>query len=185
MAELSDYSGEFQADFKPQHLSKDAITQMWLAASFMYLKMDSHWFQLVAKRFGESVAWELSQEAWTKSAVAESKRCAEALNITGNDVATCFKVWQTAPGMAGICECDFEMKNRNHGIVTFKRCGPLEHFEKHNDEQRMKLVCHTLEKGYFEDYAHAINPRITVKSLLLPPRKSPKDIACQWELELE
>ncbi|MFA4835764.1 MAG: DUF6125 family protein [Dehalococcoidia bacterium] len=185
MAELSDYSGEFRADFRPQHLSKDAITRMWTAASFMYLKMDGLWFYNVAKRFGESVAWELSHEAWSKAAVAETKRCAAALNIKGDDVATFLKVLQTAPGMTGICDCDFELKNNNHGIVTFKRCPALEHFEKNCDEERIKLVCHGLELDIFADYAHVINPKMTATPLSLPPRKSPNDIACRWEFKLE
>jgi len=185
MVELKDYSGEFRADFKPQHLSKDALARMWTAASNMYLKMDGLWFYLVAKRFGEAVAWELSHEAWSKAAVDESKRCAAALNIKGDDVATCLKVFQTAPAWTGICECDFELKNRNHGIVTFKTCPALEHFEKNYGEERIKLVCHGMEVDYMSDYAHAFNPKITAKPLTLPPRKSPKDVACRWEFKLE
>ncbi|MFA4835767.1 MAG: DUF6125 family protein [Dehalococcoidia bacterium] len=185
MTELRDYSGEFRADFKPQHLSKDAITRMWTAASFMYLTMDKIWFSQMVERFGEEVAWEMSHKAWSKAAVAESKRCAEALNIRGNDVATCMKLFQVAPAWAGVCDLDCELINNNHGIVTVKRCPALDVFEKHHGEERIKLVCHKLELDFMADYAHFFNPEMKATPLSLPPRKSPNDVACRWEFKLE
>ncbi|MDD5093160.1 MAG: DUF6125 family protein [Dehalococcoidia bacterium] len=148
MAELNDYSGPFKADFKPQYLSKDALTRMWEAASFMYLKMDQIWFQQMVERFGEEFAWELSHKAWSKAAVAESKRCAEALNIRGTDVAACMKLFQVAPAWAGYLDFDCELINNNHGIVTVNRCPALDVFEKQNSEERIKLVCQKLELDF-------------------------------------
>ncbi|MDD5093159.1 MAG: DUF6125 family protein [Dehalococcoidia bacterium] len=187
MAELNDYSGPFKADFKPQDLSKDALTRMWTAASFMYLAMDKIWFDQMVKRFGEDFAWELSHKVWSKAAVAESKRCAEALNIRGNDVASCMKLVQVAPAWAGVCDLDFELINNNHCILTVKRCPALDVFEKHNREDRINLVCHKLELDFMADYAHFFNPEMLATPLSLPPRKnpSPYDSACRWEFKLE
>jgi hypothetical protein len=186
MEELKDYSEEFRPDLKLQDFSKDALVRMWGAAAKLYIGIDGLWYTLIKERFGEQTAMELEQEIWRRATPPEAKRAAEALNIQGNDVATCFKTWQVDPGGAGILDLEFDLKNKNHGILTVKHCASLDYFERHGySNEAIKWMCEIIDGKGFEDYAHVFNPKIEVAPLFLPPRKSRDKIACQWELKLE
>jgi hypothetical protein len=49
--------------------------------------------------------------------------------------------------------------------------------------ERIPWLCHFNEKKLIEKYF--INPKVKVTPLKLPPRKSPDEIACQWEYKIE
>ena len=66
--------------------------------------------------------------------------------------------------------------------MTVMKCRTLDYFEKAEPE-RIVPMCQHLEKPVIEKYM--INPKIKVTPLVLPPRKSPEDIACRWEFKLE
>ena len=186
MKELQDYSGSFRPDLKLQDLSKDALVRMWQAAAKLYIGIDGLWYTLVKERFGEKMAMDLEQEIWRRATPIEARRAAAALNIHGNDVAACFKTWQTDPGAAGNLDIEFELKNSNHGIFTVKRCSSLDYFERHHySEETIRWMCQDIDQKEFESFAHVFNPNIKVTPLLLPPRKSTDKIACQFEIELE
>ncbi|MDD5093162.1 MAG: hypothetical protein PHV74_02135 [Dehalococcoidia bacterium] len=99
-------------------------------------------------------------------------------------MAACLKFFQVAPGWAGFHDLDYELINKNHGVVTIKRCPALENFEKHYGEERIELVCHQLEADYMNDYTHFFNAKMKATPVLLPPRQTPRDIACRWEFKL-
>jgi hypothetical protein len=48
---------------------------------------------------------------------------------------------------------------------------------------RIKPMCEVLEPAVIQKYL--INPKVKLKALKLPPRKSKDEIACQWEITLE
>lgn len=81
-------------------------------------------------------------------------------------------------------ELDLVLKNKNHGIMTVKRCLSLDYFERHNDTGLRELGCEILDKEIIPEYARLVNPDIRTTCLKLPPRKSKEDIACQWEFTL-
>ena len=186
MKELKDYSGEFRPDLKPQDFSKDALVRMWEAAAKLYIQMDGFWHDLIRERYGEQTALELSREVWRRATPTEASRAAEAMNIHGKDVATLFKTWQVDPGAAGIWDADWTLKNKNHGIMTVKRCAPLEYYERHHyDNEKIKWFCDVIDREGFETYAKVFNPKIKIAALFVPPRKTTDKIACQWEFTLE
>ena len=113
----------------------------------------------------------------------EWHRCCQAMNIEGNDVATLFKVCQIDPGGEAISDMDFDLRNRNHGILTFTRCGPLEWCERHKDPRRQKQAC-DMDIEWFNTWAHFLNPKMEVTPVKLPPRESKDEVACIWEFKV-
>jgi len=64
------------------------------------------------------------------------------------------------------------------------RCPSLLALEREG-EGRERRICGQIEPELFRIRAHHINPQIKVTPLQLPPRRSPGEIACQWEYTLE
>lgn len=186
MEELKDYSGDFRPDLKLQDFSKDALVRMWLAAAKLYVGIDGLWNTIIKERFGKQTARELGEELWRRATPLEVQRVAASLNIHGHDVAACFKAWQTDPGGAGILDMEFDLKNKDHGIMTVRHCAALDYFERHGfDDEEIKWACQVVDGEGFANYAHEFNPKIKVTPLFLPPRKSTDKIACQFELRLQ
>jgi hypothetical protein len=114
----------------------------------------------------------------------------EALNIVGDDIPALFKYLQFGPAFSVIYvgpppdfkpRVQFELKNKNHGIMTVTRCNSLEYFERHNDTALQKLACEEIDLPAFKWIAKRFNPTIEVEPIKLPPRKGEDEVACQWE----
>jgi len=184
MRELKDYSGEFRSDISMHDFSKDTLVQAWIAAAKLYIGIDGIWNTVVRERYGDQVALDLDAEVWRRNTPLEVRRVREAMSISGDDVAALLKTYQCDPGVTGVAEIECELRNRNHGVLTFRRCLSLEYFERHGDEALQKFACE-LDVREIPNYAHLFNPNIKVKCLKLPPRKSRDEIACQWEFKIE
>ena len=73
------------------------------------------------------------------------------------------------------------------GAVTFTACPTLAYFERHGLDESIQCCCGVdgVEERCFKEYARIVNPKIRCKGLKYAPRKSPQDIACQWEFWTE
>jgi len=185
LAKLQDYSGEYKPDLKLTDFTQEALAKLLDAAGKLYLGADGMWTTVIRKRYGEEVALSCSKEVWETNWKHEVVRPCEAMNIKGNDVATAFKHLQIDPGFAVMFDCEFDLKNKNHGIYTVTRCNTLDYCERHNNTWLQKLACEELDEPLFKRHAAYFNPDIKVTALKLPPRKSKSDIACRWEYKLE
>ena len=185
MKELKDYSGEFSPDVKLEDFSKDALLRLFHATARQYLGIDGVWYSLIREKFGDQVARDLEFEVWSRATPMEISRTMGAMNIQGDDVATVFKAIQCAPGTVGIMDIECELKDKNHGILTVKRCSSLEYFERHGDIEGIKFACEVLDTTMYTVTASPVNPKIKATPLKRPPRKSKDEIACQWEFRLE
>lgn len=186
MEELKDYSGPLRPDLKMEDFSKEALVRLWQAAGKLYVGMDGLWYSLLRERYGEEKARELDAELWKREAPLEVRRHCEAMNITGKDVEAVLKFIQVDIGGGGIFpEFRCEMKDKNTGILTIKRCLGLEYYERKGEVELQKHACEVLDVEGFQQAAHLFNPKIKCTPLKLPPRKSKDEIACQWEFKLE
>ena len=186
MGNLRDYGGPFKPDLKMEDFSSEALVSLWRAAGKMYVGLDGIWYSLIRERYGEAVARELDAEVWKRETPFEVGRVRAALNIRGNDVASVLKFIQTDPGGGAIFpEFSCELKNEKVGILTIKRCLGLEYYERHGERELQRHACEVLDVEGFAEAAHLFNPKIKVTPLKLPPRKSPEEIACQWEFRME
>ncbi len=195
MAELKDYSGPFDPNLRLTDFSKEALTKLLISASKAYIGMDGVWTTLMREKVGDRAAFDYDKEVWFGRALAlDMRRTVEPLGIKGNDIATLFKYWQCSPAFSVAYtgpapdfepQVHFELKNKNYGLMTVRRCYSLEYFERHQDGSLQKLACDEIDTPAWEWQAHKFNPNIKVHPLKMPPRKSKDDIACQWELTLE
>jgi hypothetical protein len=185
MTELQDYSGEFKPDIKYQDFSKDSLAKLLTEYARLSLALDAWWQGVVREKYGEKIAIELELAVWAKGVPYQQQRVMEALNIKGNDVATCFKELQMDPQFRPpMFDITWDFKNKNHGIFTVNHCKAVDHFEKIGDTKTMLAMC-DLDLKAFERIAKFINPNIKVKFLKMPPRKDQNDIACRFEFKLE
>jgi hypothetical protein len=115
--------------------------------------------------------------------VHDVRSTCELYGIKGNDVEALIKATQMSP-YAWVLDRHFELKGPRLGIWTVTRCPTLLALEKEG-EGRESRICGQVETRLFEIRAKAINPKMKVTPLKLPPRKSKDEIACQWEFSLD
>ncbi len=186
MEELKDYSGDFLPNVRFQDFSKDALASLLTAYSELDLALDAWWQDIVAEKFGRNVAVDLELAVWDKKGVPyEQKVVMKALNITGNDVAACFKELQMDPQFRPPkFDITWDLKNKNHGIFTVNRCKAVDYFEKIGDTKTMVAMCE-LDLKAFEKIAKFINPKMKCKLIKMPPRKVKGEAPCSFEFILE
>jgi len=180
---LSDYSGPFDPDFSHEKLSREALLKILKENSDYLRRLDGTWYIKVMDKCGNDIAFECDYEIWVKFILHELRSACKLMNIKGNDVETLMKAMQSTSWM-WVHNRTFELKSKNHGIITYRNCQTLQHLEKEG-MGRERQICHILEKKLFELTAQYFNPRIKVNALKLPPREKGSDISCQWEYKLE
>jgi hypothetical protein len=195
MEELPDYSGEFNPALRLTDFSKEALIRLLVSASKAYLGIDGVWVTLMRRKYGDQAAFDYDKEVWfTQGLALDIRRTVEPLNIRGNDIATVFKYLQFSPGFSVIYVgpppefepyVRFELKNKNHGIMTVIRCNSLEYFERHKDSPLQKLACEEIDAPAFQWLASQFNSNVKVTPLKLPTRKSKREVACQWQFKIE
>ena len=187
MAELEDYSGQFDPNLRMQDFSKDAMGRLVELGGLLYSALASVYYRVLKQRFGEEMAMEVDREVWRRMPLIEIRETAKAMNISGSDVAAIFKICQISPtdSAMGILNALYELRDSNHGIVTYVDCPSLRYFEKHREAALYRHVCAGIEVDWFNQCARFVNPNAKAKPLKLPPRSRCDDIACQWEFKIE
>jgi len=184
MPELNDYSGPFKPDLTFNDFSKDFLLKLMHIWQYAWLQMDAAWFDAVKERFGDKASYDCATAAWVRVGERINPRYAKIANIPLNNVIDSMKVLQLPLDntTGGLYPVEHDIKSDNHVIVTVKQCRSLLFFESKAPE-RIEPICHRLEPQVMAKYV--ANPKIKVTPLKLPPRKSPEEIACQWEFKIE
>ena len=190
--ELKDYSGQFNPDLKYEDLSKDFLIKLIREYQTSYMRLNRLWYERIMAFTGQEKAMmEETVAVFTKLAHLTNPRIAKIANIEVKDVVDVMKVWQmTLDGlMGGTWVPKFEIKNRNHVIMTVIRCGDLEHFQRWAPE-RIKSCCSPggVEELTMIPYINCFLPNAQVKMLMAPPGcglPSKEGICCQWEYTLK
>ena len=183
MTELVDYSGKFDPNFSYEKLTKETLLKIIQTNADYIRKIDGQWYMTVMEKCGNDVAFVCDAEIWEKLALYTMKTTSNLLNIHGDDVVTMMKALQASP-WTWLYECDIDVKNNDHAIITYLNCPTLLALEKEGSGREM-LICNELEVKLMEIKAHYFNPNIVVTPLKLPPREPNSEICCQWELKLE
>lgn len=183
MQELSDYSGQFDPKITYKDFSKELLLKALEAYADYMRKLQGTWYLTVKQQMNDDVASSCDRLVWDKMQVNDVEMTFKLLKIEGNDVAALFKSYQMRP-WAWNLKHHFELKSPRHGIYTVTRCPSLLALEREG-EGREQRICGQIEPELFRIRAHHINPQIKVTPLQLPPRRSPGEIACQWEYTLE
>ncbi|MDD5095094.1 MAG: DUF6125 family protein [Dehalococcoidia bacterium] len=183
MSELSDYSGPFNPNVNYEHFSRDVLVKLLTLQADYLQKADGLWYVTVKNRVGDDVAFESDMRVWERAHIWELQQTRRLFKMEGHDIATLLKALQVSP-LLRAWKCRYELRNPNHGIWTVLHCPSLAGLEKEG-EGRERRICHVWETRHIRFVADFFNPKIEVKALKLPPRKSKDDICCQWEFKLE
>jgi len=180
--ELKDYSGELlfglNTDQTAKKFSKQVLARIIEAGGLLYTGIDGMYTEACNLRWDIEAALNLDAELWRRYAHADVRRVMEALNIRGNDVETLFKCYQCMPGIiAKMPEVEYELKDKNHGILTVRHCRSLNYCVRHGMSSLQVHLCETLDVEGFETTAHHVNPEIKVTQL-----KSPKHLRVAEDL---
>lgn len=183
MTERNDYDGPFDPNIRYADFSKEFLLKALKSYADYIRKLDGIWYLSLKKRAGDDLAFETDLDVWKEMEVHDVRSTCKLFGITGNDVAAVIKATQMSP-WAWVLEKHFELKSPRLGIWTVTRCPTLLALEKEG-EGRESRICRQVETKLFEIRARAINPKMKVTALKMPPRKSKDDIACQWEFRLD
>jgi hypothetical protein len=183
MTERNDYDGSFDPAISYEDFSKEFLLKALKSYGRYIHKLDGIWYLSLKKRAGDDLAFETDLDVWKTMEVHDVRSTCELFGIKGNDVETLIKATQMSP-YAWVLDRHFELKSPRLGIWTVTRCPTLLALEKEG-EGRESRICGQVETKLFEIRAKAINPKMKVTPLKLPPRKSKDEIACQWEFRLD
>jgi hypothetical protein len=185
MVELQDYSGEFRPNIKYQDFSKDALSRLLTEFARLNMCLDEWWHELIKEKRGTKEAMEFEDAVWKKYIPYWETKLTKALDITGNDVSTCFRALQMDSSFCyNIFDIDWTLKDRNHGTVTIKSCPAVKHLEGSKNADILESRCQ-MDLECLNRVARFFNPDMEVVALKRPPRKSKDDICCKWEFRLE
>ena len=183
--EMKDYSGPYIPDLKYEDFSKEVLVKLLKAYSREVNVLPSYWAEEVRQRLGEDVQKECLLSTWKRIGKYETGWAMEAANVQGDDIETYAKACQLMGSfIQGYYKYDFDLKNKNHGILTVHYC-PAFHAMEKGDPAWLSWVCNVLELESMKAYVVPVNPAIQVKCLRAGPRKSKDEVHCQWEFKLE
>jgi hypothetical protein len=185
MEELNDYSGPYKPDLKWEDFSKEFLIKLMKSWQNAYLSLSAFWHEAVKERSGSEVADDCDLEVWQKVGENVVPRFAKVANIQLNTVLDSLKLTDMCPDSkmgTGLFEGEVEVIDENHVIATTTKCRVLEALEK-TDPTRIDWFCKVMEPQIMQKYLN--NPRIKVTPLKMPPRSSPDEIPCQFDIRLE
>jgi len=179
---LRDYSGEFNPNIRIEDFSEDTLRKLAKLYSKLVMGVDGFWYLSVKEKLNGEMAVACDLWAWDKYVRYEVNHLTRLLNIQGSEVITLLKAFQFSPWLQN-CEYEVETKGNNFAVLTITLCPTLSALEREG-EGRERKFCESVEPLMFKMYANCFNPDIEVKPLKLPPRKSKKEICCQWEFKV-
>jgi len=184
MPELDDYSGSFKPDLRLEDFSKKFLIKLIGEYQYAWLHMTDAWYYAVKNECGEEAANKCETAAWLRMSERVMPYYAKLANIKLDTVVDCLKTCQLPLDNArvdGLFPMSFEVISENHVIMTCHKCRTLEFLEKHAPE-RIIPVCHVNEPQMMARYM--INRNVKIKLQKLPPRKSPDEVPCIWDLSM-
>ncbi len=183
---LDDYSGEFQADFRYEDLSKEALVKLAREYALIVHLLDRSMCTAIGMRYGQKVVEELAIEEWRGASPIYTERMREVMGITGDTVADIFKCLQLDPGFPHhYMDVRYEVVDDHHGFFELAHCGALMDVEPFG-EVAVVSMCHHIEDPTFDATAQAINPKARVRPVHRPPRPSGDSLPhCRWEVIID
>jgi hypothetical protein len=186
MSERDDYSGDFDADFRYEDLSKEALVRLVREYALVAHLLDRSVFAAVGMRYGQEAVEELAIEEWRGASPVYGERLRQVMNVEGDDVAAIFKVLQLDPGFPHhYMDVSYELVDEKHGFFELNHCGALMDVEPWGD-RAVTGMCHHIEDGTFDVTAQAVNPKARIRHVHRPPRRPADRVPhCRWEVVID
>ncbi len=165
---------------RPEDLSREDLIKHLKLMAELTLVADGLWFLAAEEALDFDQALEMDLQVWSRYAPLAIKRLRKhfPLNATGleglKEIMLHDPFWWTM-------SMEIVEETPEQFIVEVRDCPSLMAMERMGREQ---LTCEPVETAYFEALVEVVDPRIKVKALKLPPRKSPDDVCCRWSFSL-
>jgi len=191
---MKDYSGPVCPYVHLENFSKKVVRDLAVQYARAYSQIDGHWYDAVAKRYGEKIARDIDLEVWLRNIPPTALRTLEALGVKERDMAAILKVTQFHPAAGGgeyLWDYEVELKSPTVGIVKVLKCKPYEYYRDKGDEGFVRVMCRDWDIPMFGITGSGVIPGVKCRPLVIPPYDAPYDtkpdlgIACVWEYSIE
>lgn len=182
MRERNDYRGDFDPSLKFQDFSNDTLIKLLGVYAKLYQTVDGLWYTSVKERVSNDEAVSCDFWVWQKQTPYEMARLCRALKIKRDGVGALMKALQFGP-WCFTHKLDFEVSNKNTGILTVSYCPTLEVIEREGNG-REERICGHVDFEAKKRLARFFHPEMKVRPLKLPPRQLKEGICCQWEFRV-
>jgi len=161
-------------------LPRETLVKLLKVYARLFLALDGFWFLAAKEKLGYDVALDLDTKAWEGYFPYEAKKIRDCLGITDDSVEGILdsvKYSAFVPCLKHVISAYAKHK----GVFEIWECPSLAAMERGG----YAPTCEPVGTIVFNAYAKAINPKVAVRFLDGPPRKSPRDVSCKWEFVLE
>jgi hypothetical protein len=184
--ELKDYSCPYKEDLRFEDFSKDFLIKLLYAWQMAYLRLNAFWYQTVTEKYGSEAGDDCNLKVWLTVGERVVPKFAKVGNFQLNTVVDNLKLCQLVPETnvgSEYFDGKIDIKNENHIVTTTNKCRILDTLEKVAPE-KIEYFCHVMEGQVLERYFRSPkNPNVKVTPLKLPPRRSPDDICCKFDIK--
>jgi len=164
-----------------EDLSREELIKRLRLACELASAVDGLWFLAAEQAEGFDKALAMDVQVWERYASLCIKRIRKYYPIGSNGLDAFKEIMRIDPLWLHV---EFELIGESKDRLTFQvnKCPFLEAMERMG---RPVLTCEPVETAYLTAMAQALDPRIRVQPIKLPPRKSKDEICCQWLLSLD
>ncbi len=159
---------------------EDLIKLVYLAAD-LAIAVDGLWFLSAEQAFSFDHALDMDIQVWKRYAKVSIKRIRKHFELPLDGLNTIKEIMLLDPMWLSV---DFDLIEDPPDSLIFQvtNCPSLLAMEKMGREM---FTCEAVEKVYLTELCKAVDPKIKVEALKLPPRKNPDDICCKWKFYLD
>ncbi|MFC1945113.1 DUF6125 family protein [Chloroflexota bacterium] len=183
MTDLSDYSGKLEPEFRHDTFTRETLFKLLNTYAAYMIRVDGLWYETVMNKWGNEAALDCDHKIHQRAKPYEIETLSEIMNIKGNDVAALMKALQIGPWVRHV-ELEIDLRSDNYAIYTARSCPSVLTLEKEGNGREQSICLEACLVGARVMASH-FNPNIEITTIKLPPRNSPDDICCRWEIKLE
>ncbi|MDD5095255.1 MAG: hypothetical protein PHV74_12895 [Dehalococcoidia bacterium] len=167
--------------------SKDMLITLMRAFATLYTRQGEDWYNTVKDRFDAELALECEVEAWCRVGRETVPNHLRALGIEVSDLLDALKVTQIIPdgSAGGVYNPNYDFLSGDFIKLHMHPCLALQWLEKKGDSDRIIQLCHTTEVKTYQAFIEGVLPGAKVTATKLPPRTTPNEIPCYWEMKLD
>lgn len=160
--------------------SKERLVGLVQAYARLISALDGLWFLAAEKEQGYATALKLDTDVWREYSQIEATRLLSLLDGSEDGISSVLAAFKLRPTFMSK-EYEVTKLGGNKARVRILRCRTLEAMER---ARRTVFPCATNAPLLYPRFAKGINPRARLTFTKLPPRDSPHDSCCEWELEV-
>ena len=166
---------------KLEDLTKEELIKRVRLSAEISIAVDGIWFMAVEEEIGYDRALEMDIDVWKRYVPVSVKRAKKYFDIAASGLQGIKDMIKLDPLWLSI-DLEFPEDTPKRLVFQVNRCPALEAQERMGREE---LTCEPVEVAYLTALAEAVDPRIKLTTLKVPPRESPDEICCKWLFTLE